>query len=126
MQYRKQPHADHLVMNSSLNTNTTLTRTGNLSHGAPDALEESVALGQSVQSIVALTHRSHETAEGVDVVLSLDLSAVLVDLGDGDLDGGVVLGLDDAVGGAALSGDVQVHNLSLVVFHLGYLLIEIS
>ena len=40
------------------------------------------------------------------MVLAGDLTAVLVDLGDGDLDGGVVLGLDDAVGGRALPGDV--------------------
>lgn len=36
------------------------------------------------------------------------VAAVLVNLGDGDLDGGVVVGLDDAVGGAALAGDVAV------------------
>lgn len=40
------------------------------------------------------------------MVLSLDLSAVLVNLGDRDLDGSVVLGLDDTVGGTALAGDV--------------------
>lgn len=43
------------------------------------------------------------------MVLALDLSAVLIDLGNGDLNGSVVLGLDDAVGGAALSGDVPKH-----------------
>jgi hypothetical protein len=40
------------------------------------------------------------------VVLALDGTAVLVNLGDGDLDRAVILGLDDAVGGAALAGDV--------------------
>lgn len=40
------------------------------------------------------------------MVLSGDGTAVLVDLGDGDLDGAVVLGLDDAVGSAALARDV--------------------
>jgi hypothetical protein len=40
------------------------------------------------------------------VVLALDGTAVLVNLGDGELDGSVVLGLDDAVGGAALARDV--------------------
>lgn len=39
------------------------------------------------------------------------VAAVLVNLGDGDLDGGVVVGLDDAVGGAALAGDVAVIEL---------------
>lgn len=36
------------------------------------------------------------------------ISAVLVDLCDGDLHRGVVLGLDDSVGGRALSWDVAV------------------
>lgn len=77
-----------------------------LSLGAPDALEEAVSLGQSVHGVVALAHRSDETAEREDVVLALDGTAVLIDLRDRDLDGAVVLGLDDAVGGAALAGDV--------------------
>lgn len=42
------------------------------------------------------------------MVLAVDLAAGLVNLGDGDLDGAVVLGLDDAVGGRALAGDVAV------------------
>ena len=83
-----------------------LAQIPDLSLGAPDALEEAISLGQSVQGVIALTHRSDETAEGVDVVLALDSTAVLVNLGDGDLDGTVVLGLDDAVGSAALAGDV--------------------
>ena len=44
------------------------------------------------------------------MVLALDLSAGLVNFGNGDLDRGMVLGLDDAVGGAALAGDVTVRN----------------
>lgn len=77
-----------------------------LSLGAPDVLDKAISLGQSVQGVVALTHRSDEAAEGVDVVLALDGSAVLVNLRNRDLDGAVVLGLDDAVGSAALAGDV--------------------
>ena len=77
-----------------------------LSLGAPDALEEAVPLGEAVHGVVALGHGTNETGESVDVVLAGDLTAVLVNLGDGDLDGGVVLGLDDAVGGRALPGDV--------------------
>lgn len=42
------------------------------------------------------------------MVLALDGTAVLVNLGDGDLNRSVVLGLDDAVGGRALAGDVTV------------------
>lgn len=82
--------------------------TSHLSLAAPDVLDEAVTLGQSVQGIVGLAHGADETAEGVDVVLAGDGAARLVNLGDGDLDGGVVLGLDDAVGGRALAGDVAV------------------
>jgi hypothetical protein len=31
----------------------------------------------------------------------------------------VVVGLDDAVGGAALAGDVEIDDLSLLVLHFG-------
>ena len=61
---------------------------------------------QAVHGVVALAHSADEAAESVDVVLASDSAAVLVDLGDGDLDGSVVLGLDDAVGSAALARDV--------------------
>jgi len=92
-----------------------------LSLGAPDALEEAIPLGESVHSIVAFTHGTHETAKGVGVVLALNLSAVLVNLGDGDLGRSVVLGLDDSSSGRALSRDVKVDDLSLVVLHFGEL-----
>lgn len=77
-----------------------------LSLAAPDALQQAVPLRQAVHRVVALAHRSHEAAQGVDVVLAGNGAAVLVDLGDRNLDGAVVLGLDDAVGGAALARDV--------------------
>jgi hypothetical protein len=70
----------------------------------PDVLE-AVALGEAVHAVVALAHGADEAAEGVDLVLA-SVTAVLVNLGDGDLDRAVVLGLDDAVGRAALAGDV--------------------
>ena len=84
------------------------TQPDDLSLSAPDALDEAVALGQSVHGIVGLAHGTDEAAEGVDVVLAGDGTAGLINLGDGDLDGAVVLGLDDAVGGRALAGDVAV------------------
>lgn len=71
---------------------------------APDALEETITLCQPVEGVVALAHRADEAAEGVDLVLA-GVSAVLVDLSDRDLDGCMVLGLDDAVRCAALAGD---------------------
>lgn len=79
-----------------------------LALAGPDSLDEAITLGQTVEGIVALAHRTNETGEGVDVVLAGDGAAVLVNLGDGDLDGGVVLGLDDAVGGAALARNVAI------------------
>lgn len=79
-----------------------------LPDGAPDVLDEAVALRETVQRIVALAHGPYESAEGVDVVLALDGTAVLVNLRNRDLDRGVVLGLDDAVRGAALARDVAV------------------
>lgn len=91
-----EPDVDQLFPNNLID----------LSLSAPDVLEEAVTLGQSVEGVVALAHSSDEAAEGVDVVLALDGTAVLVNLGDGDLDRAVILGLDDAVGGAALAGDV--------------------
>lgn len=80
----------------------------NLSLGRPDVLDEAVALGQAVQGIVGLTHGADEAAQGVDVVLAGDSTAGLVHLGDGNLNGSVVLGLDDTVGGRALAGDVTI------------------
>ena len=71
----------------------------------PDVLEEAVALGEAVHAVVALAHGADEAAKSVDLVLA-SVTAVLVNLGDGDLDRAVVLGLDDAVGRAALAGDV--------------------
>lgn len=79
-----------------------------LSLGAPDILEETVALGESVQGVVALAHGTDEARESIDDVLTGNGPAVLVDFGDGDLARAVVLGLDDAVGGRALAGDVAV------------------
>ena len=45
------------------------------------------------------------------MVFALDSSAVLVHLSNGDLDRGVVLCFDDAVGSAALSRDVATPEL---------------
>lgn len=84
----------------------------NLSLGltAPDVLQQSIALCQSVQGVVTLAHSSDETAESIDLVLAGSAS-VLVNLGDGDLDRSVVLGLDDTVGCAALTWNVTVEKL---------------
>lgn len=62
---------------------------------------------QPVQAVVTLTHRPHEPAERIGLVLA-GVSAVLVNLGDLDLYRGVVLGGYEAVGRAALAGDVTI------------------
>lgn len=77
-----------------------------LALGVPDGLEETIALGKAVEGVVRLAHGANEAGEGVDDVLALDGTAVLVDLGDGDLARTVVLGLDDAARRRALAGDV--------------------
>ena len=84
-------------------------RTRRLSAGAPDVLEVAVTLGEAVDAVVGLAHGANEAAEGVGLSLAGE-SAVLVDLGDGDLNRAVVLGLDDAVGCAALAGDVTARS----------------
>ena len=44
--------------------------------------------------------------------------------GDLNLDGGVVLGGDESVGGGALAGDVKINNSSFVVLHIFILFSE--
>jgi hypothetical protein len=80
-------------------------KTRRLSGSGPDVLEVAITLSEAVDAVVRLAHGADEAAESVGLGLAGE-SAVLVDLCDGDLDGTVVLGLDDAVGGAALAGDV--------------------
>jgi hypothetical protein len=46
------------------------------------------------------------------VVLAGNGTAVLVNLGNGDLDRAVVHGLDNAVGSAALAGDVATRGIA--------------
>ena len=76
-----------------------------LSAGAPDSLEEAVLLCQPVERVVALAHGAHKAGEGISLVLA-GVAAVLVDLANADLNGGMVLGLDDTASGTALAGDV--------------------
>ena len=76
----------------------------------PDVLEVAVTLSEAVEGVVALAAGTNETAESVGLVLA-GVAAVLVNLANGELDRGVVVGLDDAVGGAALAGDVAVARL---------------
>ena len=63
----------------------------------PDRLEEAVTLCEPVHAVVGLAHGADEARKGVDLVLA-SVATVLVNLSDADLDGGVILGLDDASG----------------------------
>lgn len=65
-----------------------------------------------VQRIVRVSSLPKASVESVGDVGAGALS-LLVDLGDVDLDGCVVLGGDETVGGGALAGDVEVDNLAL-------------
>lgn len=74
---------------------------------APNTLQEPIPLRQPVHAVVALAHGAHKAAQRIRLVLAR-VAAVLVHLADADLHRGVVLGLDDAVRGAALARDVAV------------------
>ena len=71
----------------------------------PNTLQKPIALRQSVDAIVTLGPRPHESAESICLVLAC-VAAVLVDLADADLYAGVVLGFDDSVCCRAFAGDV--------------------
>lgn len=62
---------------------------------------------QSVDGVISLTLSSDLTNES-DGGGGLEGDSVSINVGDGDLDGGVVLGVDESAGGRALSGDVKV------------------
>lgn len=68
---------------------------------------------QPVERVVSLSSSSHVTGQREDGRRSLDQSAVLVNVTDGNLDRGVVLGLDDSASGSALSWHVEVDEVTL-------------
>jgi hypothetical protein len=118
-----------------------------LAASAPHILQQTIPLRQSVQRVVALAHGSYKSTESIDLALTCE-STILINFANGDLDGCMILGLDNAVGGTALAGDVtskiigissnsyysrgtssprcsrsegdvQVDKFTLVVFHIG-------
>lgn len=91
---------------------TTSPASRPLPHSAVDTLEEAVPLCQSVQRVVALPLRANETAQRVDVVVSGNGTAVIRDLCDRNLDGSVILRLDNPVRSATFSRDVAVVELA--------------
>lgn len=85
-----------------------------LAGGGPDVLEVTVTLGQAVEGVIALAAGTDEAAKSVGLVLA-GVATVLVNLANGELDRGVVVGLNDAVGGAALAGHVAVEREIMLV-----------
>ena len=93
-----------------------------LAGSRPHVLQVAVTLSQTVEGVIALTTGTNEAAQSVGLVLA-GVAAVLVNLANGELDGGVVVGLDDAVGGAALAGHVAVgRETMLVVLDISWIL----
>jgi hypothetical protein len=72
---------------------------------APDILEETITLGQSVDRVVRFAHGTNEPAESVCDVLA-SIAAVFVDFAHRNLNRGVIFGLDDTVGCRALARDI--------------------
>ena len=60
-------------------------------------LQQAIPGSQSVQRIITLTSRSHESTERICSLLARDDMAILVDMSDVDLHRGVVLGGDETV-----------------------------
>lgn len=75
--------------------------------------------GEASKTIIRFTHLPDVSADGVSLVLSSHAASSFINLGKVDLDGGMVLGIDDAVGCRALAGHVQVNVFTSVVLHDG-------
>ena len=78
-----------------------------LSHPTPTphVLQQPIPLRQPVQRVIPLAHSPHKATQRIDLVFAR-VATVFIDFANGDLDGGVVFGFDDAVGCAAFAGDV--------------------
>ena len=73
----------------------------------PDVFQQTVVLSQTVQRVIGFPSRSNVTRQSVGNVFAWDGTTFFIDLSDVDLDGGVVLGLDDSVGSRTLSWNVK-------------------
>lgn len=104
---RQMQHLHPINPSGTANTRNRTTSRLPLAAGGPHVADVAITLGEAVQGVIALATGTDEAAQSVGLVLA-GVATVLVDLADGDLHGGVVVGLDDAVGGAALAGDVAV------------------
>ena len=71
---------------------------------------------ESVETSISFTSLSHESGESNGLFLSGDFTR-WVNVGDLNLDGGVIIGCDETISGRALSWDVQIHDFSFIVLH---------
>ena len=70
---------------------------------------------------IALASGSDEARDGDEVGLAEIDSSILVDIADGELDGGMILGGDETISVVTLAGKIDVGHLVLLVdgaFHL--------
>ena len=84
---------------------------------------------ESVKASIGLSSLSHETSKSecllltVDFTLSINLSKNMSEslrftyISDLNLNGSVIIGDDQRVGGRAFSWDVKIHNFVFVVLH---------
>ena len=79
--------------------------------------QESILLGQTNDAIVRFSHTADLTADGVHLGGFQHTAGLGVHIDDVDLDGGMILGVDDSVAGRALPWAVQVNEFSGVVLH---------
>lgn len=80
-----------------------------LTRGGPDVLQQAILLRKPIQGVVALAHWPNETAQRIGDILT-SIAAGLVNLSNGDLNGRVILGFDDAVGGTALTRNIAIRD----------------
>ena len=80
-------------------------------------VNNSVLLGEPVDTIVRLSHPPDGSTDGVCLISHGHTSGGLVNLGDVDLDAGVVLGGQDTVAGGTLSE--IFHNLARFLYFWG-------
>lgn len=82
---------------------------------------DAVLLGQAQDAVVALAHATDLAADGPPRRLARDETAGLrVDVDDVDLDGGLVLRVDDARRGRALAGNLQMKRIGRVRTKIWY------
>lgn len=71
----------------------------------PDVLQQTIPLSEAVEGVIAFAHGANETGQSVDLIFA-GVTTVLVNLADRNLDRGMVLRLDDAIGRRALAGNI--------------------